>query len=457
MLLRPHRRPPRGRILCFLIVVAVWFVNSVALAEQRFPPPDFESGHQLPLTTTPPARAWLLQYVDIAVLVVALGLATWLVFKRRSRRGLVALSIFSLAYFGFWRKGCICAIGSVQNVALALGDPGYATPLAATAFFVLPLVFALFAGRTFCAAVCPHGALQDLVLLKPVKVPAWLEQGLSVLPYVYLGAGVLLAATGSTFIICQYDPFVPIFRMSGRTLMVLSGVALLVLGVFVGRPYCRFLCPYGALLKLAALVAKWRVRVTPDFCTQCRLCEESCPFGAMREPESVKASGRDRSRLAWLLVLAPLLIAGGGWLGSKFSVPASRLHPVVSLAEQFLAEKDAAPKFGTLTADELAIERARQTPKEILDQAVVLRRNFLIGGWIFGAWVGLVLSVKGISLAIRRTRTDYEPERGACYACARCFEYCPNELARRGLAPAVVIPNPAAPQAASCHAQGAKA
>jgi O-antigen ligase len=42
--------------------------------------------------------------------------------------------------------------------------------------------------------VCPHGALQDLVLLKPVKVPAWLEQALSVLPYIYLGAGVMFAA-----------------------------------------------------------------------------------------------------------------------------------------------------------------------------------------------------------------------------------------------------------------------
>ena len=61
----------------------------------------------------------------------------------------MALSIFSLLYFGFWRKGCVCAIGSVQNVALALFDPGYAVPLGVAAFFVLPLAFALFAGRAF--------------------------------------------------------------------------------------------------------------------------------------------------------------------------------------------------------------------------------------------------------------------------------------------------------------------
>ncbi len=235
-------------LLSALLLFSV--LTGVAMAEQRFPPPDFESGHQLPVTTSPAARAVWFQYLDVAVLAASLALAIWLVYQRRSRKGVTALSLFSLLYFGFWRKGCVCAIGSLQNVALALCDRGYAVPLGVVAFFVLPLVVALFAGRSFCAAVCPHGALQDLVLLKPMKVPPWLEQALSVLPFIYLGAGVLFAATGSAFIICQYDPFVPIFRLSGRTLMVLSGAALLLLGVFVGRPYCRFLCPYGALLKL---------------------------------------------------------------------------------------------------------------------------------------------------------------------------------------------------------------
>ena len=437
--------------------VLFFVLASAALAEQRFPPPDFESGHKLPITTTPAARAVLFQYLDVAVLAACLGLGSWLVYRQRSRKGLMALSIFSVLYFGFWRKGCVCAIGSLQNVALALCDRGYAVPLVVTAFFVLPLVFALFAGRTFCAAVCPHGALQDLVLLKPIKVPAWLEQALSVLPYIYLGAGVLFAATGSAFIICQYDPFVPIFRMNGRSVMVLSGAALLLLGVFVGRPYCRFLCPYGALLKLGAIVAKWRVRVTPDYCTQCRLCEASCPFGAMREPEVSPAGPqpliKDRRHLAWLLALLPVLLAGGGWLGFQFSAPASRLHPTVSLADQLLRAEGTAPKFGAQSPDDLALERARQTPKEILTEAIAIRRKFSQGGWAFGAWVGLVIGVKLISLSVRRRRTDYEPDRGDCFACARCFEYCPNELVRRGLMPAAAsspggVATPGPPSAA---------
>jgi len=43
---------------------------------------------------------------------------------------------------------------------------------------------------------------------------------------------------------------------------------------------------------------------------------------------------------------------------------------------------------------------------------------------------------------LRRRRTDYEPDRGECFACARCFKYCPNELVRRGLMPASSLPAP---------------
>ncbi len=435
-------RGQKGKWLACFLFLALSVIS--ALAEQRFPPPDFtETNHQLPVTTTPAARALGLEYLDLAVLASSLGLATWLIYRKRSRKALVALSIFSVLYFGFYRKGCVCAIGSVQNVALALADRSYALPLVVTGFFVLPLAFALFVGRSFCAGVCPHGALQDLVLVKPVKIPGWLEQALGVLPYVYLGAGVLFAATGSAFIICQYDPFIPVFRMSGRLLMVLTGAALLLLGTVVGRPYCRFLCPFGALLKICASVAKLRVRVTPDYCTQCRLCEASCPFGAMREPQAPTAEPvrmrTDRRRLALLLALAPLLMAGFGWLGSVFSVPAARVNPTVSLAERFIREKDAPIKTGTLSPDDLSLERARQTPEEILRKAVEIRRQFVLGGWILGAWIGLVLGVKLVSLSLYRQRTDYEPARGECFACARCFEFCPNELVRRGVMPASAL------------------
>lgn len=418
-------------LACFLFILS-------AAAEPRFPPPEFvETNHQVPTMTTPGPRAAYWEYVDSLVLAAALSTALWLIYTRRSRRGLIALSIFSLIYFGFYRKGCICSIGSVQNLAMALFDNGYAAPVSAIAFFALPVAVALFSGRAFCSGVCPHGALQDLILVKPLKVPTWLEQGLSVLPFIYLGAGVLFAATGTTFIICQYDPFVPIFRMSGRTFMVLSGVALLVLGMFVGRPYCRFLCPFGAILKLAGTVSARRVRVTPDLCTQCRLCEASCPFGAMRTPETGRPAARDlpseRRQLTLALMVTPLLIFAGAWGGLKFSPTAAMLHPSVNLAHEFLANQGKPAPTGALSPADLELQRARQNPRETLVASAKVQHRFDMGTTLFGGWIGLVIGAKWISLRLRRTRTDYEPDRGDCVACARCFDYCPNELVRRGV------------------------
>jgi ferredoxin len=417
----------------FLFVLGV----ATAFAEQRFPPPEFETGHQLPVTAVPAARGLLFQYADLAVLAACLGLASLLVFKKRSRKGVFWLGLFSLAYFGFYRKGCVCSIGSVQNVAMGLAGSGYAVPVGVLAFFLLPLIFALFSGRVFCSGVCPHGALQDLVLVKPLKVPFWLEQGLSILPYVYLGAGVIFAATGSAFIICQYDPFVPIFRMSGRVLMVGAGVVLLLLGMFVGRPYCRFLCPYGALLRISSLLSKLRVRVTPDICTQCRLCESACPFGAMREPESPRAEPQflsgDRRRLAWVLLLIPVLVGVGALLGKQFSATAATEHTTVRLAGRLASEKDASPRSGPATADDLELARGRQQAEKINAEATQIQHRFVLASTAFGGWIGLVVSAKLLNLALRRQRTDYEPDAGACLACARCFESCPNEHARLGL------------------------
>jgi polyferredoxin len=423
-------------------------------AEHRFPPPEFEAGHVLPATATPAARSLAWQYVDVAVLLVALAVATWLIYRRRSRQGVMALSIFSLAYFGFYRDGCICAIGTIQNLALGIADRSYAIPLTVLVFFLAPVVVALFGGRAFCAAVCPHGALQDLVLLKPVKVPGWLEHSLGLVPFIFLGAGVAFAATGSAFIICRYDPFVPLFRLSGSVPLLTLGAAFLVVGIFVGRPYCRFLCPYGALLRLASLVSKWRVRVTPDYCTQCKLCEHSCPYGAMREPVAAPATpeppARQRRRFALLLLALPFLVAAGALLGSKLGVPAARIHPTVARAELYAEQQKTPQAFPPMTPEALSLERAEADPAALRESARQLQQRYILAGWLFGGWVGLVIGCKLLALSLRTARTDYEPDRGTCFGCARCFEYCPNERTRRGLPPLEIpgtAPAPAVPAA----------
>jgi len=418
-------------------------------AELRFPPPDFESGYVMPTTQYPAARAQALEWLDVVVLLGTLGAATAFVYLKRSRKAVVGLSIFSLLYFGFYREGCVCAIGSVQNVALAVFGSGYALPIGVGVFFAAPLLVALFAGRTFCAGVCPHGALQDLVLVKPVRVPRWLESGLAVVPFLYLGAGITFAATGASFLICRFDPFVPIFRMSGSAGMLLTGGVLLALGMFVGRPYCRFLCPYGALLKVASALSRWRVRVTPDVCTQCRLCPDACPYGIIREPDAGLVRPREvataRRRVILALVMSPVLVLVGAGAGWVFGGAAARLHPTVALVEDYGIVLERGMPEAPGQAERVAHERVERQARELLPRAEDLRGRFRKAGLWFGIWCGVALAVKWVSLGMARRREDFEPDRTACVACARCFESCPQERIRRGwvMAPEAVTPHPA--------------
>jgi len=267
-----------------IAVVVLLLAAGGMAAEQRFPPPDFESGYRLPDTAFPAPASPGGEIAAVVIMAAALTLAAWLALKKRSRRGMWALSIFSLVYFGFIRKGCVCPIGAIQNVTLALADPGYALPFTVVLIFALPLLFALLFGRVFCGGVCPLGAIQDLVLIRPLRLPRWLQEGLGVLPALYLGLAVLYAATDTMFIICAWDPFIGLFRLSGPVGHLILGGVVLLAATCIGRPYCRFACPYGVLLGIASRFSKYHATITPDDCVVCGLCDTACPFDAIRRP-----------------------------------------------------------------------------------------------------------------------------------------------------------------------------
>jgi len=393
------------------LVLATLIFPAFVQAVDRFPRPEFETGYESPPTDFAHQNFTWEGILDVSLLLIFIAVAAWLGLRKRSRRGLFLLTLAALVYFGFIRAGCVCPIGAIQNITLSAVDPLYAVPLVVLIFFLAPLLLTLVTGRSFCAGVCPLGAIQEVVMVKPIQLPARLDKALGILPYIYLGLAVMLVVSGGGFIICQYDPFVGFFRMGATAGMLSFGIGLLALGTVVGRPYCRFLCPYGVLMGWLSQLSWKHVKITPTTCIGCKLCENSCPFGAIRKPKApasdpAEVAGR-RKEIVQLFVLWPCMTAVGAFLGHS-------LAPVLEWTRVLVTDYNA-PAVDLST-----------------------------GGAVFGGFIGFMIILLALREPLRRPTPDYTIDPVLCVSCGRCFGDCPKESEQR-LAQFASLTLPSAP------------
>ena len=411
-----------------LLLFSALGLHKLAHAVSRFPKPDFESGYQYPEVSYAIPHEHLWNVVDVVLLVVLLGVVAWAVYKNRTRVPIIITSVISIAYFGFFRGGCVCSIGSIQNVALAMVDENYHLPWVVLLFFLIPIIFAFFFGRVFCAGVCPFGALQELVNVKSFRISKPIAKTLSVIPWIYLCFALLFAFTHSRFIICQFDPFIGIFRLGGDTGLIFFGVALLLMSVFTGRPFCRFLCPYGALLSLFSSVSIRKPQITQNQCVNCQLCHQSCPVDAVLPPYQNKVE-EERTKSVWrvlrYVVVVPCLMLLGVFL-MRLSAPRLSVANKEVRLYQLVMQQEANPDQ-PMPAEVEAFYAQGRTVEELTATNEKIQKDFLFYGSIAGAVIGWVIGVNLIRLTLRRTRKEYSIDARHCVACGKCFSYCPSK------------------------------
>lgn len=139
------------------------------------------------------------------------------------------------------------------------------------------LILTFLFGRHFCGYLCPIGAVQELAYTAPLpKVRTIRKKELStirgIVLLVLLGAG--LGAGVSVLSLFGLREF---FTLTLSTSFAVF-VAIVLVSLCIYRPFCRVICPLGALFQLAAAPGWWKLGRT-DACINCHRCERICPAG----------------------------------------------------------------------------------------------------------------------------------------------------------------------------------
>jgi ferredoxin len=214
--------------------------------------------------------------------------------------------------------------------------------------------------------------------------------------------------------------------------MLILGACFVAISLFVGRPYCRFLCPYGLLLGWASKLSWRRITITPDECIKCRLCEDSCPYGAITAPNADKLPDDRRlgaATLLCMLVAAPLVIAASAWVMVRTAPTLAKMHPTIRLAHRIRREE--ALEVSDTTDASQAFRETGRSADQLAAEVADIQGNITNGSAWAGGFIGLVIALRLISLATRRSREDYQADRTSCVACGRCYEFCPVDPRNR--------------------------
>ncbi len=175
---------------------------------------------------------------------------------------------------------------------LATGEVPRVHP-AAMILLVTFLAISWLLRKAFCSWLCPVGTLSEALWRAGGKVfgrnfdlPRWADIPLRGLKYVLLGffvyvVGGMTAATIAAFLESPYGLIADVkmlnfFRQLGTTAAVVLA-ALAGLSLLVKNFWCRYLCPYGALVGLASLASPLGIRRDEKTCIDCAKCAKACP------------------------------------------------------------------------------------------------------------------------------------------------------------------------------------
>lgn len=186
----------------------------------------------------------------------------------------------------------ICPFGGVVSLYQYVTEGSFIQRIHESSFvmMIIIMLMAVLVGPAFCGWVCPLGSIQEWVGRLGHKlmgkrynhiIPAKADRVLRYLRYGVLGLVVYITARSAQLVFQSVDPFYALFHFyTGEAAvgaLIVLGITL-ALSLIMERPWCKYACPYGALLGLTNLFRIFKIRRNDASCTSCTLCDKTCPM-----------------------------------------------------------------------------------------------------------------------------------------------------------------------------------
>ena len=187
----------------------------------------------------------------------------------------------------------LCPFGGVVTIYQYATTGTFVQKIHESSFVLMIIVFlsAVLFGPVFCGWVCPLGTVQEWFagigrkIFKKRRynhfIPVKIDRVLRYLRYLVLAWVIYMTAVSGTLIFESVDPYFALFNFwSGEVAiggLIVLGVTLAA-SLFIERPWCKYACPYGAVLGITNLFRVFSIRRTASTCNMDHVCDIVCPM-----------------------------------------------------------------------------------------------------------------------------------------------------------------------------------
>lgn len=186
----------------------------------------------------------------------------------------------------------VCPFGGVVSIYEFFISGSYVKKIHESSFVLMLIIFGLTIvfGPVFCGWICPFGTFQEWISTIGKRIfgkryntfiPYKIDRYLRFIRYIVLVVVLIKTARSVELMFINIDPYYALFNIWTDDVAVTAYIALgitILISLFVERPFCKYFCPYGAVLGLFNLFKLSRITRKSSTCIGCRLCDKICPM-----------------------------------------------------------------------------------------------------------------------------------------------------------------------------------